>query len=145
MTEDAGRRWSQELAPADAARVRDGVTAYGRALAAGGQAQDIACGLHDEQGRLIAGALGRTEFRRLFINYLWVDEELRGHGLGSELLRRLEAQALKRGCVDALIETLSDRHAELYERLGYAMMAHVHDYVPGFTRYILIKVWRPRD
>jgi len=94
---------------------------------------------------LIAGALGRTEFRRLFINYLWVDEGWRGRGLVSDVLRRLEAQALKRGCVDALIETLSDRHAELYERLGYAMMAHVHDYLPGFTRYILIKVWKPRD
>lgn len=139
------RTWSQDLAPADAAQISAGVTAYGRALAFGGNAQDISCGLHDEDGRLIAGATGRTEFRRLFINYLWVDEDLRGQGIGSDVLRRLEAQALKRGCVDALIETLSDRHAELYERLGYAMMAHVHDYIPGFTRYILIKVWKPRD
>jgi len=139
-----GPIWAQDLATADAALISAGVTDYGRALAAGGQAQDISCGLY-ENGRLIAGALGRTEFRRLFINYLWVDEGWRGRGLVSDVLRRLEAQALKRGCVDALIETLSDRHAELYERLGYAMMAHVHDYLPGFTRYILIKVWKPRD
>lgn len=140
-----GRSWSQDLAPADAALISAGVTAYGRALAFGGNAQEISCGLRDEGGRLIAGATGRTEFRRLFINCLWVDEDLRGQGIGTDVLRRLEAQALKRGCADALIETLSDRHAELYERLGYAMMAHVHDYLPGFTRYILIKVWKPRD
>lgn len=144
MTMPGGGVWSQDLPPGDLARIGDGVTAYGRALAAGGQATPISCGLYDGD-RLIAGAAGRTEFRRLFVNYLWVDEDLRGQGLGTEVLRRIEAQALKRGCVDALIETLSDRHAELYERLGYAMMAHVHDYVPGFTRYILIKVWRPRD
>lgn len=140
-----GGAWAQDLSPDELARIGDGVTAYGRALAAGGNATPISCGLRDDNGVLIAGASGRTEFRRLFVNYLWVDEDLRGRGLGTEVLRRIEAQALKRGCVDALIETLSDRHAELYERLGYAMMAHVHDYVPGFTRYILIKVWRPRD
>jgi GNAT superfamily N-acetyltransferase len=138
------RSWSQDLAPSDAALISAGVTAHGRALAAGGNAEDISCGLH-EDGCLVAGALGRTEFRRLFINYLWVDQDRRGQGLGGEVLRQLEAQALKRGCVDALIETLSDRNAELFERLGYAMMAHVHDYVPGFTRYILIKVWKPRN
>ena len=134
----------QDLTPEDAGVVSSGVIAFGRAEAAGGNAQDISCGLY-EGDRLIAGALGRTEFRRLFINYLWVDEPMRGQGIGAEVLRRLEAQALKRGCVDALVETLSDRNAELYERLGYAMMAHIHDYIPGFTRYILIKVWRARD
>ena len=134
----------QDLTPEDAALVSTGVIAFGRAQAEGGQQQDISCGLH-EDGRLIAGAVGRTEFRRLFVSHLWVDAAMRGQGIGSELLRRLEAQALKRGCVDALIETLSDRNAELYERLGYVMMAHIHDYIPGFTRYILIKVWRARN
>jgi len=138
------RRWLQDLTPEDAAGVSAGVIAFGRAQAAGGNASEISCGLY-EGDRLIAGAVGRTEYRRLFVSYLWVDEALRGQGLGTEVLRRLEAQALKRGCIDALIETLSDRNAELYEHLGYAMMSHVHDYVPGFTRYTLIKVWRPRD
>jgi len=145
VTSSSGlRRWTTELPADDAARISEGVTRHGRAQAPGGQAQAIACGLY-EDGHLIAGALGRTEFKRLFVNYLWVDEDWRGGGLGTELLRQLEAQALRRGCLDALIETLSDRTARWYEQLGYAMMAHVHDYIPGFTRYILIKVWKPRD
>ena len=140
----SGRSWTQALPPADAARISDAVTAHGRAQVLDSNAEPIACGLY-EDGRLIAGATGRTECQRLFVNYLWVDEHLRGQGLGSELLRQLEAQALRRGCLDALIETLSDRTADLYERLGYVCMAHVHDYIPGFTRHILIKVWKPRD
>ena len=84
-----------------------------RRQAAGGNAQPITCGLH-EDGQLIAGATGRTEFRRLYIGYLWVDEAWRGGGIGTEVLRRIEAQALQRGCVDALIETLSDRTADWY-------------------------------
>ncbi len=138
------RSWVQDLTPEDASVVSTGVIAFGRSQAPGGHAQEISCGLYADD-RLLAGAVGRTEFRRLFISYLWVEESMRGQGIGSDVLRRLEAQALKRGCIDALIETLSDRNAELYERLGYAMMAHMHDYIPGFTRYILIKVWKPRD
>ncbi|WP_198937733.1 GNAT family N-acetyltransferase [Pelomonas sp. KK5] len=138
------RSWLQDLTPEDAGVVSDGVIAHGRREAAGGQAQEISCGLY-EDGHLIAGAVGRTEFKRLFVSYLWVDEDRRGKGIGTEVLQRLEAQALKRGCKDALIETLSDRSADWYESLGYATMAHIHDYIPGFTRYVLIKVWRPRD
>ncbi|HEY4082332.1 MAG TPA: GNAT family N-acetyltransferase [Burkholderiaceae bacterium] len=140
MSED----WSPDLSAEEAAQVSQGVVEYGRAQAAGGNARPISCGRHDEDGRLIAGATGRTEFRRLFIGYLWVDEAWRGGGIGTETLRRIEAQALQRGCVDALIETLSDRTADWYERLGYVCMSHVHDFVPGFTRHTLIKVWKAR-
>lgn len=140
------RNWRRdaELAPADLDAIREGVIAHGRQQTQGSDAEDIACGLYEDD-QLIAGAWGRTEFQRLYINYLWVSAEHRGQGLGGELLRQIEAQALKRGCVDALIETLVDEVAEIYEHLGYACIAHVHDYVPGFTRHTLLKVWRPRD
>ncbi|MDT9001607.1 GNAT family N-acetyltransferase [Paucibacter sp. APW11] len=134
----------QELGPVDLDAIRDGVLLHGRQQAQGSDAQDIACGLY-ENGRLIAGGWGRTEFQRLYISYLWVRPERRGEGLGGATLRQLEAQALRRGCVDALIETLLDDAAALYEHLGYACIAHLHDFVPGFTRHTLLKVWKPRD
>lgn len=144
MPESRVWRRDADLPPADLDAIREGVIVHGRQQTQGSDAQDIACGLY-EDGALIAGAWGRTEFQRLYISYLWVAAERRGEGLGGELLRQVEAQALKRGCVDALIETLLDEVAELYEHLGYACIAHVHDYVPGFTRHTLLKVWQPRD
>ncbi len=140
------RDWRRDAAvpAADLDAMRDGVIAYGRQQAQGSDAQDIACALYQD-GELIAGAWGRTEFQRLYVNYLWVHADHRGQGLGGDCLRQVEAQALKRGCVDALIETLLDDVAELYEHLGYACISHVHDYVPGFTRHTLLKVWSPRD
>lgn len=140
------RDWRRDAAvpAADLDAIRDGVIAYGRQQAQGSDAQDIACALYQD-GEMIAGAWGRTEFQRLYVNYLWVHADHRGQGLGGDCLRQVEAQALKRGCVDALIETLLDDVAELYEHLGYACISHVHDYVPGFTRHTLLKVWSPRD
>ncbi|MFG6447749.1 GNAT family N-acetyltransferase [Roseateles sp. BYS180W] len=139
--------WRQDadVSVADVEAIRHGVILHGRQQTQGSDAQDIACALYDDEGQLLAGATGRTEFQRLYVNNLWVRAERRGQGLGGEVLRRLEAQALRRGCVDALIETLLDEVAALYEHLGYACIAHVHDYVPGFTRHTLLKVWRGRD
>ena len=142
----AQRDWRRddEVPASDLDAIRDAVVAYGRQQTQGSDARGIAVALYDG-GELIAGAFGRTEFQRLYVSYLWVHADHRGQGLGGDCLRQIEAMALKRGCVDALIETLLDETAELYEHLGYASISHVHDFVPGFTRHTLLKVWQPRD
>ena len=122
----------------DTATIEDGVFSHGRAVAADGNAQPLAC-LMREGDELIAGALGRTEYGRLFIHSVWVAESYRGAGIGSETIVRMEQEALGRGCSDALIETLLDRNARLYERLGYESIAVIPRYVGTFTRYIMVK------
>lgn len=140
------RDWRRDDAvpPTDLDEIRDAVISFGRQQTQGSDARDIAVALYDGDA-LIAGAFGRTEFQRLYVSYLWVHADHRGQGLGGDCLRQLEAMALKRGCVDALIETLLDEVAEMYEHLGYACISHVHDFVPGFTRHTLLKVWQARD
>lgn len=116
----------------------DGVVSFGRKEAEGGQPQSIACIARNGEA-IVAGACGRTEFARLFVNYLWVEETLRGKGIGTQVLSRLEQAASGRGCKDALIETLSDRNAGLYARLGYVCVARVERYVGRFTKHIMVK------
>lgn len=132
--------WSVEPDPseADVAVITDGVIEFGRAEAAGGDARPIGCFLRDGE-RVLAGATGRTEFGRLFVSYVWVDEPLRGRGLGTEALRRIEAAGRERGARDVLIETLSDRTAALYEREGYTSISRIEGYVGRFTKHVLRK------
>lgn len=144
MSEGLQWRRDGDVPAAALDEIREGVLLHGRQQAQGSDAQDIAVALF-EDGELLAGGYGRTEFQRLYVNYLWVREDRRGQGVGGDCLRQLEAQALRRGCRDALIDTLLDEVADLYEHLGYVCIAHVHDYVPGFTRHIMLKVWTPRD
>lgn len=134
------REWSiSETATEDELAVlSEGVLQVGRVVAVNGNARPLACFARDG-GSIIAGGSGRTEFDRLFVQYLWVAEKHRSRGLGSEVLSRLEAAARERGSRDALIETLSDRVAELYGRLGYTPMAAIPRYVGKFTRYIMVK------
>ena len=130
----------RDLDPAVLRVVSDGVFQHGRALAlaAGGDAATLAC-IVREDGVVIAGASGRTEFARLFVEHLWVEAGRRGQGLGTQVLAALEAAAREAGCHDALIETLDARAARLYGRLGYVTLAVVPGYVGPFDRHILRK------
>jgi ribosomal protein S18 acetylase RimI-like enzyme len=125
-------------APSETELVAAGVFSYGQSLAKEGNASPIACFARIE-GTLVAGAAGRTEYNRLFVASLWVSEELRNQGLGTETLARLEAEATRLGCRTALLETLSDSAARLYARLGYQTLAEIKEYVGPFNRYIMLK------
>ena len=118
--------------------VNEGVLLHGRALAAEGSAQPVACFLR-EAGAVIAGASGKTEYARLFVAYLWVQSEHRRQGIGTQVLQELERAAREDGCRDSLIETLDDGVASMYQGLGYAPVAVVRDYVGPFNRHILGK------
>ena len=135
---------THEPTEADLRVVGDGVVRHGRSLAADGHARPIACLLR-RSGEVIAGATGRTEYERLFVQYLWVTSSLRAQGLGSQALTRLEEAAHLEGCRDSLIETLDEQVFRLYERLGYRELAFVKGYVGPFNRHILLKslgIWQ---
>jgi len=122
----------------DESVISDGVFEQGRGLATGGKAQALACFVRQD-GMVIAGGLGRTEYGRLFITSVWVVADLRGQGIGSEVITRMEREAITRGCHDALIETLIEANVRLYERLGYKSVARIPKYVGDFTRSIMVK------
>lgn len=128
----------------DLRAVSDGVIQHGQNLSRGhgGNADPIACTLMDDE-TLVGGVTGRTEFGRLFINYLWVDAPWRGKGIGTELLHRLEALALEHGCHEALIETLDDSVAHWYKRCGYRLVAHLPQYCGPWNRHTLLKDLKP--
>ena len=90
-------------------------------------------------GTLIGGLYGRTAFRRLFVELLFVPEALRGQGVGTKILQQAEAEAKKRNCLGAWLETLSAEAKRLYERNGYRVFGEIPDYPPGNTRYFLSK------
>ena len=136
---NAALAWSIDADPAaaDLALLADAVTAHGRALA-GSDARPLACFVR-RQGRIVAGACGRTELQRLFVSYLWVDAALRRQGVGTELLQRLEAEAQARGCADAALETLDDDTAAFYARRGWRTAGLVPRWVGRFNRHLLVK------
>jgi GNAT superfamily N-acetyltransferase len=105
--------------PVDLALLEERVAAA--AIAAAGVGEDRAFGIfvRDEERRIVAGISGMTWGGFCELHAMWVDEPLRGRGLGRALMARAESVARQRGC--ALVEFFAyDLLAGgLYERLGY--------------------------
>ena len=61
--------------------------------------------VEDEQGNLLAGMSAETFGNWLEIEYLYVSEDLRGQGIGSEILYRAEQEARERKCKYSFVDT----------------------------------------
>lgn len=94
-----------------------------------------------QSGETTGGLLGRTSYRRLTVELLFVPESLRGQGVGERVLRQAEEEARKRDCLGAWLETFSSDAHRFYLRQGYKTFGEIPDYPPGNTRYFLSKDW----
>jgi GNAT superfamily N-acetyltransferase len=94
---------------------------------------------HDpESGELVGGLLGRTTLGLFFLDLFYLPERLRGRGLGSQILRMAEAEAIWRGCVAATLVTTNFRTPEFYTRHGWQEFGRVPS-VPGVERIFFRK------
>jgi GNAT superfamily N-acetyltransferase len=90
-------------------------------------------------GTALGGMTGHTQHGWLFIKLLWLPERFRGTGIGTELMRRAEAEARARGCVGVWLDTFSFQARGFYERLGYRAFGEIPDHPPGEARHFLLK------
>jgi ribosomal protein S18 acetylase RimI-like enzyme len=95
--------------------------------------------LKDADGTVFGGLTGQTVWGWLEIDYLWVDERLRGRDYGTELMRRAEAEAKRRGSTRAVVGTFSFQARGFYEKLGYRIVGALVDHPPGEADYWLRK------
>ena len=110
---------------------------YAAAGAEDGRA--LAVFLRDDQGALLAGLAGYTWAGMFEIEFLWVDERLRGQGHGARLLAAAEEEARARGCQVAITGSYSFQAPQFYQSCGYKVVGAVEDWPPGHVHYLLRK------
>ena len=93
----------------------------------------------DSSGQITGGLRACAFWGYLCIELLWLSEETRGHGIGSQLVARAEAFALEHGIHYARVETTSFQARPFYERLGYAVFGVLEDFPLGHCSYYLRK------
>ncbi|MDZ8051889.1 MAG: GNAT family N-acetyltransferase [Aulosira sp. ZfuVER01] len=101
--------------------------------------QPLAVLIRDDNNKIVAGLVGKTQWGWLFISHLWVAEALRGQGYGKQLMAKAEAAAKQRGCSYAYLDTFSFQSLGFYERLGYQIFGVLENFPPGHQRYFLQK------
>jgi GNAT superfamily N-acetyltransferase len=101
--------------------------------------QALSLALRDSQGTIVGGLYGNTLWSWLRIEGLWVDQKLRGKGLGKRLLVEGEEIAIQRGCIGSCLGTFDFQARGFYERHGYSSFATLRDFPPGHSYYQLLK------
>ena len=99
--------------------------------------------IKDGEQRVIAGLTAKTYWEYLEIQFLWVHEHHREAGLGSELMVAAEAEAARRGCKHAFLDTLSFQAFEFYKKLGYSEFGRLSGFSGRHERHFLRKVLAP--
>jgi GNAT superfamily N-acetyltransferase len=95
--------------------------------------------VRDGNGGILAGISGFLNWNWLQISLLWVDDSLRGEGVGSELMQRIESVGRDKGCRFAHVDTFSFQARAFYESLGFTVFATLESYPPEHSRHYLRK------
>ena len=98
------------------------------------QSTPLAIALRSKGGRIDGGLVGHSVWGWLYVNFLWVAEELRGGGHGQRLLAAAENQAEQRGCHGVWLHTISFQAPAFYERQGYRKFGELSDMPTGYRR-----------
>jgi GNAT superfamily N-acetyltransferase len=102
--------------------------------------EPLAIVLRDPEGGTVTGGLwGASVVGWLYVDLLVVPEGFRGQGLGSELLRKAETIARKRGCIGMWLHTGSFQAPAFYEKRGFQAFGTVPDYPPGHATIFYLK------
>ena len=89
--------------------------------------------------QVAGGVIAITYWNWLYIDLMWIKEDLRGLGYGSRLLALAEAEARTRGAQHAYLDTFSFQAPEFYKKQGYQVFGELRDFPLGHQRYFLKK------
>jgi GNAT superfamily N-acetyltransferase len=96
--------------------------------------KELAFFLRDEDDQVVGGIKGSyTNYGWLWVDMFWVSDEIRGKGYGSQLITKIEQEALKNGCRNAYLNSFSFQAVEFYKKLGYEVFGELEDFPEGHS------------
>lgn len=130
-----------DLAPKadELTQIRDGLMAFNTSQAGPAAVARFAVYLRDDAGTIRGGLVGFFAWRWMSVDWLWVAEDLRRQGYGSELLLAAEKLARGAGCVGAKLDTYEFQARPFYERHGYSVFGVLEGYPANTRTYYLHK------
>jgi ribosomal protein S18 acetylase RimI-like enzyme len=91
-------------------------------------------------GNVVGGLWGRCLWGSMYVDVIFVPKQLRRSGIGSEVMQRAEAEAIRRGCHSIWLDTYNFQALSFYERLGFTVFGVIEGPPPMFPHLFLKKV-----
>ena len=108
--------------------IGDLIRSYNRSKRETAESEPLNLYAEDDSGELMAGLVVETFGNWLEIENLFVKEDLRGQGIGSQLLQQAESEAKKRNCRYVFVNTYQFQAPAFYQKHGYKEVFTLKDY-----------------
>ena len=108
--------------------IGDLIRSFNRSKREAAESEPLNLYVEDDSGELMAGIVAETFGNWLEIEYLFVKEDLRGQGIGSQLLQQAESEAKKRNCRSVFVNTYQFQAPAFYQKHGYKEVFTLKDY-----------------
>ncbi len=119
--------------------IGQGIDHYNAQEAGDPKAQRICFAIQSQDQDIVGGVIAAIYWDWLYIDLMWIQEELRGRGFGTRLLTLVEDEAKQRGAKHAYLDTFSFQAPAFYQKHGYQVFGELHDFPSGHQRYFLSK------
>jgi GNAT superfamily N-acetyltransferase len=139
MDENYHITYVEEPGRAEWGAVGKGIRSYNTQQAGEDNYRHVCFILYGPDQEIVGGVIGSTYWDWLYMDLLWVKEELRGRGYGHLLLTRAEDEARQRGAKNAYLDTFSFQAPDFYRQHGYQVFGELPDFPTGHQRYFLTK------
>jgi GNAT superfamily N-acetyltransferase len=91
------------------------------------------------EDRLIGGLIGKVLWNWLYADLVWVEEEFRGQGIGTTVMKTAEERALSMKLTGIYLWTETWQAPLFYRKLGYTQFVEFKDFPPGHSRLGFLK------
>lgn len=131
---------SEPMAPdSDAQFVRDGLGIYNVGRSGHDYWRPVKLFVRDGSGLIRGGLLGDIWGGWMHVTILWLEESLRGGGLGRRLMAMAEDEARRSGCRYIHLDSYSFQAPDFYRKLGYEEFGRLKDSPLGHEQVFLWK------
>ena len=139
MTNKLKINYTQSPSLEDIQILGDGIAAYAKKQKNLDPAESFGFFIHDEKNQLIGGCNGVMYYGCLYIDQLWLDESIRNHGYGTQLIQAAENLGKQRKCSFATVNTMDWEARDFYKKCGYVEEYARSGYAEDSTIYFLRK------
>ena len=138
--DNSGARFRVSLgSQSDAEAIENGLDTYSEAYEPESESVDFYKKLTDKEGKLIAGVMADVhKGDYCFVDALFVEQTLRRQGLGTYLLREVEAFAKENGA-SMILSYAGDWVIDFFQKNGYLLRGELKDVPKGHNCYELFK------
>ncbi|NOU52490.1 GNAT family N-acetyltransferase [Pseudoalteromonas sp. JBTF-M23] len=95
--------------------------------------------VQDDNEQIIGGLQASVVWSHCVLELLWLSEQVRGKGVGTQLMQYLEQFAKQHNLYQIRTETLDFQAKPFYEKLGFKVYGELENTPPGHTSYFLVK------